>query len=200
MRGVFLRHGESIGNVWGGAYRDDMTNFLSLRGIKQAELSAYTIKELLGNGDSFDAVITSELTRSRQTAVISMQTLGDWKRSYTLDDRLNEWCSNTPDVPGIPWYDHEPSEDFWSRINDFYMHVLVPMNDLPINVFVVSHYYVMQALFELIRKDLGLENTVGEDIDPNNEGDIPNAIPFFYDTELKLPPQIILPGHNDRSR
>ena len=59
MKAILERHGESMGNVWGGAYADDKTNFLSLRGVKQAELSAYTISELIPH--EFDVVISSEL-------------------------------------------------------------------------------------------------------------------------------------------
>lgn len=195
MKAILERHGESMGNVWGGAYADDKTNFLSLRGVKQAELSAYTISELIPH--EFDVVISSELTRARQTATTIMQTMGSWQRAYTIDARLNEWCFMSPG--SAKWFEAEPEAVFFERVQSFYEEVWKPLEALPVTVLVVSHFYTMELLIQLIQRDLGQLDEIPSP-DPYAHAGIPNAIPFYYDTELGRPPEIVLPGYHDVAR
>jgi len=184
-----------MGNVWGGAYANDRTNFLSLRGVKQAELSAYTIAELIPH--QFDVVISSDLTRACQTATTIMQTMGDWKRSYTIDPRLNEWCFMSPGSE--KWFEAEPERLFMDRVVSFYDEVWKPLEALPVSVLVVSHFYTMDLLIQLIQRDLGLLDEIPSP-DPYVHAGIPNAIPFYYDSTTGRPPEIVLPGYNDVAR
>lgn len=193
MKIVFLRHGESMGNVWGGAYTDDRTNFLSLKGVKQAELASYDIQDRM---DDIDIVYMSELTRARQTAITVMQTAGNWKRKYELDARLNEWSWDGPASP--KWYTREKSIDFWNRVVDFWDEDIFPYWDDDVNLFITSHYYTMQASFEIIKDHFGMDNNVGQDLDPRAHGGIPNSVPFYFDTEKKELPQILLSGYKNR--
>lgn len=193
MKIVFLRHGESMGNVWKGAYKDDATNFLSLKGVKQAELAAYDIHEHMPD---IDIVYLSELTRARQTGITVMQAMGDWKRSYEIDGRLNEWSWDGPD--SSLWYTGEASEDFWDRINSFYQDRIVPYWDSDVNVLVTSHYYTMFGLFQLIRQTLDMDNAAYSELDPRAHADIPNSVPFHFNTENEELPQMLLSGYKHR--
>lgn len=193
MKIVFLRHGESMGNVWGGAYADDATNFLSLKGVKQAEIASYDIHDHMPN---IDIVYMSELTRARQTAITVMQSMGDWRRRYEVDGRLNEWCWDAK--PTEEWYKHEMSTLFWERVNNFYQECILPRWDEDINVLVTSHYYTMFALFQLIRQDLSLDHKAYTMLDPNSHGDIPNSVPFHFDTSTGELPRMLLSGYKNR--
>jgi bisphosphoglycerate-dependent phosphoglycerate mutase len=195
MKIVFLRHGESMGNTSGKFYDNDRTNFLSLRGILQAQLAAHTIKEYVGDSYPFDGVFDSELTRSGQTACITLQTLMEERDAIELDGRLNEWCFTANG--NNKWYLEESHPDFWERIESFYFNDIKPLLKTDVSYFVVSHYYTMLGLFQVMAKDHGLISEY-EPLSPNNDGEIPNAVPFFFDsTTDKLPH---MAGSKDKSR
>lgn len=193
MKIVFLRHGESMGNVWGNAYADDATNFLSLKGVKQAELAAYDIAEYMPD---IDVVYLSELTRARQTGITVTQSMGDWKRDYVVDGRLNEWCWMADG--GITWFEAEKSRDFWNRMDDFYHKEIYPHWDDEITMLITSHYYTMHGIFQLIRETLGMENVVHRELDPQAHSDIPNSVPFYFDSQSSELPQMLLSGYKNR--
>lgn len=68
---TFLRHGESVGNE-GGIYQGQSDFPLNQTGIAQAEaLAQYWVAE----GKRFDRIITSPLSRARQTAEIIAREL-----------------------------------------------------------------------------------------------------------------------------
>ncbi len=199
MKLILIRHGESMGNVWDNAYEDDTTNFLSLRGVKQAELAAYDIRRLCGIKDtSIDEVITTEATRARHTSTTSMQAMGDWKRHYIKDERLNEWGLSIP--PEEYWENREPQDEFRAKVNEWYDETIVGISNTNLCVLVVSHYYTMSVLFERFRIDLGLlDGPI--DLDSHEEGPvIPNAIPFYYDTMAGLDVDMIGPGYFSKRR
>jgi len=165
---VFIRHGESMGNVWVGAYKNEAANFLTIRGVKQVELAAI---DLIRRNIRFDHVVTSGLTRARQTATTLMQTMDDWQRHYVVEPRLNEWVK--------VGYVHDPSilvqdrKDFIQRVTDAYKEVIAPLDG---NVLVVSHFFVMEVLFELL--GFGEYGKIIHQL-PNDW--IPNAVPYVYE-------------------
>jgi len=137
---VLVRHGESMGNVWDGAYNDDRTNFLTLKGVKQAEIAGI---DLARKGFEFHQVITSRLTRAMQTSTIICQTMEDWKREYIIDPRLNE---------GEHKYGDELLVDFEARVEAAFEEVIRPSLKHG-NVLLVTHYFVMNKLFEILGID-----------------------------------------------
>lgn len=190
----FLRHGQSMGNAWYGAYENDATNFLTVRGVKQAELAAYTIQDVLGD-KKIDRVISSDMTRARQTAVTVMQTLGDWKRDYETSETLNEWCWNGR---GKEWYKDEDIHDAKARYEQAYREFVLPVASNE-NVLIVSHYYTMKSLFNIIKFDGRLDSPVTH-FDPFEHAGIPNAIPFYGAGLLDDDPIALMPGHKDVTR
>lgn len=153
-----VRHGESMGNVWPGAYQDDRMNFLSLRGMKQAELAGIDLER---RGLEFDHVITSGLTRARQTAAIIMQIMNDWQRQYESDDRLNE----------LDFEGGEIQRDHTNRVVAAMAETVMPMLETG-NVLCVTHHFTMQVIFDYLnidRKHVIAEGAI-----------CPNAVPFFY--------------------
>lgn len=189
MKLILVRHGESMANVWKPAYADDSTNFLSLKGVKQAELAGHTIDELVGD---VDIITSSKLTRARQTATTIMQTMGDWKRVYTTDQRLNEWCWTATDPTN--WTAAESSENFWGRLEDYFEEHVKPHYNTDVTKVLVSHYYTMTGLIELIKRSRGAEHVVGEELDPTNHGNIPQAMPFVFDTDSVATEPMMVPA------
>ena len=189
MKIILVRHGESMANVWGDAYDDDGTNFLTKRGALQAELAGYTVNDLV---EQVDMVTTSSLTRARQTATTIMHVMDDWKRIYNTDDRLNEWCWMSKEKE--KWYEAESSEQFWKRLESYYDEYIGDMWDEDVNLLIVSHYYTMVGLTEFIKQGCGAENTVGDKLDPANHGHIPNAVPFVFDTTLNQKEPMMVPA------
>jgi broad specificity phosphatase PhoE len=189
MKSIFLRHGESKANVWGGMYADDRMNFLSLRGAKQADLASYMINDLAPDG--IDVVYTSDLTRARHTTSVVMQGVDDWQRDYEQDERLREWCWMAPGHGN--WWDWEPENEFRVRIHEWFTEVLVPMWDYDITILVVSHYYTMEGLFDEIAIHQGRASDYTP-LDIHGHVAIPNAIPFWFDTDANDEPTMILPG------
>lgn len=194
MKLILIRHGESMGNIWDEAHRDDTTNFLTLRGVKQAELASYDIRRLCERHDtSIDEVITTEATRARHTATTIMQAMGDWKRHYIMDERLNEWGLEIP--PEDYWDKRENQDLFRAKVNEWYEETIVGINNTNLCVLIVSHYYTMSVLFERFRIELGLIEG-SYDLDSKDDGPtIPNAIPFFYDTQAGVDVEMIGPGY-----
>ena len=86
---VLVRHGESRGNVWSEANRDDRTNFLSMKGRMQAELAGM---ELAQDEFEFTEVISSNMTRARETMVTIMSAFpaDEHIRDYIIENDLNE--------------------------------------------------------------------------------------------------------------
>lgn len=190
MRIIFVRHGESMANVWHGAYdMSDSFNFLSLRGFKQAELAGLEIKEWL-NGGHINHVISSEATRAKQTATVIMQAIGDdhWKRDYSSDDRLNEWCFGAPDQEN--WWEWESREHFVDKIDVFYNEVLRPALEANSNdtYLIVSHYYTMSYLTQKIKNPDGM--SLDEKISYVNKDysrKINNAQPYYFFGDMAEP-------------
>jgi len=179
MKIIFLRHGESMGNVWNGAYNDDTTNFLSLRGTKQAELAGYTIDEW---GHDIDRVYCSNMTRAIQTATTVMQSSKQrWQRRYLCDSRINEWCHDAP--MGHNWHLHEDEQGFHDRVRSFFDDEIIPNWDSDMTLLVVSHCYTMLSLFDCI-KIYNRQCHSYTPLDPEWHPTIPNAIPYMFDTDI----------------
>lgn len=196
MKVVFLRHGESKANVWNKMYDDEDMNFLSLRGAKQADLASYTVADLM-MPHGIDHVYTSMSVRARQTGSIVMQGIGDWQRPYNKDERLNEWCYGCP--AHLNWWEWEPEESFRIRIRSFFDDAILPLWDTEATMLIVSHYYTMVGLFDEIgSKRNPLYGYVP--LDPHGEVKIPNAIPFWFDTESGKGPEMVLPGTKAKKR
>lgn len=199
MRIIFLRHGESMGNVWEGAYNNENANFLTIRGVKQAEIAAYEVDHLCKRyGLRIDEVVSSEAIRATQTATTVMQTLGDWKRHYVQDSRLNEWGYGL----GPNEFPHglEPQDDFKAKVNQWYDENIVPNLKSDMTFLVTSHFYTMSAFFERLDLDMGIK-AAPVDINSYEEGyTIPNSVPFFYDSFKLEPPVQITPGFFNKRR
>lgn len=176
---VLIRHGESMGNVWPEAYLNDETNFLTLRGVKQSELAGIDLNRA---GFKFDHVITSGLTRSRQTAIMIMQTMDDWQRHYVSDSRLNEWNMATHAFVDLKGVVIETENQHHLRCVAALEQIVLPALDTG-NVLCVTHWHTMGALF---RHLLGKKGKFSLDADPNR---IPNAMPYVYSPDN--------PGHLD---
>lgn len=178
-----------MANVWEGAYdMDDSFNFLSLKGVKQAELAGLEIKDWLGDSE-INHVISSNATRAKQTATIMMQAIGGdhWKRDYSSDDRLNEWCFGAPNQTN--WWDWESKHHFVSKIDSFYDDYLKSALEKNTNdVFlVVSHYYTMSYLIQKIYRPNMVDASKILLVDKNSKVRINNAQPYYYTTGMEIP-------------
>jgi broad specificity phosphatase PhoE len=138
-----VRHGESMGNVWPEAYRDDNKNFLSPYGVKQAELTGAYFKRM---GVDFREVVSSNLTRARHTCAIILHEIG-WQRAWLNVDALNE----------------VNKEQDKERVRLMFRDVKGLVGDGGIgNVLVVTHYHTMQVMFdELTGGDRQLVDSYG---------------------------------------
>lgn len=166
---VFIRHGESMGNVWVDAYKNEAANFLTIRGVKQVEMAAL---DLIRQGFKFEHVITSGLTRARQTATTLMQTMDDWQRHYVVEPRLNEWAKigHIHDTSILA----QDRNDFVQRVQEAFNDVIDPLHKQGNgNILVVSHFYVMEVIFYNILKVKKITNSLDSDW-------IPNAVPYIY--------------------
>ncbi len=130
-----VRHGESIGNVWEGAYQDDSCNFLSPYGVKQAQLCGEYFKR---RGITFKRIISSNKTRARHTTSIILQEMDDWQRAWDVDPDFDELLSSTHQV-------EECLEAF---------RIVLTYWDRSENLLIVSHYFVMQRLLEELGVDM----------------------------------------------
>lgn len=160
---VLVRHGESMGNVWSNAYADDRLNFLSLKGMKQAEMAGIDLHRA---DYEFAHVITSNLTRAMQTAVIIMQTMDDWKRHYEVVPGLNEL--NQQDHA---YNQEEVFHDFVNRVDEAWEDQVQPLLDDG-HVMCVCHHHVVQALIDILGVDRSRL--------PNNGTVTPNAMPIIW--------------------
>jgi len=188
MKIVFLRHGESMGNTNAKFYKDDRTNFLSLRGVLQAQLAAHSIKDLIGGDDPFDATFVSDMTRSGQTACLVLQTIMDTRDQLIRDPRLNEWGYNATNHN--TWYLAESPDVFWKRIESFYNETIAPVLDTNVTYLITSHYYTMKGLFGVLGVQSGYMDS-SPALDPHNADDIPNAVPFFWDSNTMDMPEMV---------
>lgn len=161
---VLVRHGESRGNVWSEANRVDETNFLSAKGRKQAEIAGM---DLADDQFDFSAVISSGMTRARETMVTIMTEFNadDHIRDYIIDDRLNE-CRNRSVA-------EEHQSGVFAVMNEIVMPELQQGN-----VLCVTHYFTMQAIFNYLETAQPPFNRRNLWCDGRN---IPNAMPFVYD-------------------
>jgi broad specificity phosphatase PhoE len=98
MEIVFVRHGESIGNVAkekGTSY--DASNIcLTSKGVEQATQTGKYL-EIFGN---FDVVITSPMLRCAETTEIIVRGLG-YRGDIIIDDRLIEWGNDFDPLEGL---------------------------------------------------------------------------------------------------
>jgi len=188
MKIIFLRHGESLGNTNHKFYKDDKTNFLSLKGVLQAQLAAHTIGDLFSNHDPFDATFVSDMTRSGQTACLVLQTIMDTRDHLIIDPRLNEWGFNATSQKD--WFLSEPETEFFQRIESFYNDAIGPIIDTDVTYLITSHYYTMKGLFDIIAMNSGLIESY-HPLDPYNANDIPNAIPYYWDSNTMAIPEMV---------
>ncbi len=148
-----IRHGESIGNVWEDAYRNDACNFLSPYGVQQAQLCGAYLKR---RGITFDHVISSNLTRARQTTAHLLAELGDWQRAWTIVPEFNELVGSIRVS--------ECLESFKAMLADW---------DGTGNLMCVTHYHVMEQFFKALDVDLSTLYGHGKIIY--------NAVPYRWD-------------------
>ena len=177
---VLVRHGESMGNVWIEAYRNDATNFCTIRGVKQAELAGLDLKRL---NLQFRHVFSSSLTRARQTAVIIMQMMGDWERHYEIDTDLNEWVKPShiketftdQNLVASGIWKAETEQEHHDRVKLALLNRILPTLEEG-NTLCVSHWYTMRQMFKIL-------------VEPHKESyesfdedkvKIENAKPYFY--------------------
>jgi phosphohistidine phosphatase SixA len=156
---VLVRHGESRGNVWSPANRDDRTNFLSKKGHKQAEIAGM---ELAQDEFEFKTTISSTMTRACQTLVTIMEQFPGLahQRIHVTDVRLDECRRKSVSE------DHKIG--VYAAMNDLIMPALAEGN-----VLCVTHYFTMQRIFDFLhikRHEFWCEGR-----------HIPNAMPLVYD-------------------
>lgn len=171
MKIVFLRHGECITNTHSYIEGQYAYNFLTLRGVKQAELAAMDMTER--GYTHFDAIYTSSKLRAMQTANTVLQTMGIHGTYPCIQEPLlNEWWD---DPKGLT------QDAFRKQISKFFNKVLKSVWLSDTTIMVVSHGYAMRVLFEEIQLYLGQIESLSENIHriPHHA---PNAMPFYYDT------------------
>lgn len=163
---VLVRHGESRGNVWSEANRDDRTNFLSAKGRKQAEIAGM---DLADDQFDFNAVISSGMTRARETAVTIMTAFNadDHVRDYIIDDRLNECRSR------------HVAEEHLTNVTLAMDEVVMP-ELLKGDVLCVTHYHTMQAMLAYLEAEYPPFRRRNIWCEGRN---IPNAMPFVYNDQ-----------------
>lgn len=153
MKTVYMiRHGRSMGNVWHGAYSNDMMNFLTEEGEVQAKMAGHKLNR---HGIKIEDWHCSELTRTRQTLALIATVQGDWKRQFNIHQELNEnhfWSDFVSEAK-------EGTELQKEKVREWTTNVLVPFLADPnrINVGIVSHYFTMQYLFNffMLRYNFG---------------------------------------------
>ncbi len=164
---VLVRHGESRGNVWSEANREDRTNFLSVKGRKQAEIAGI---DLATDDFTFSAVISSSMTRALETTVTIMSEFNadDHIRDYIIEDRLRE-CRK-----------RAVAEEHGIKVFEAMNEVVMPELEKG-DVLCVTHYHTMQAILHYLESSHPPFNRRNIWCDGKC---IPNAMPFVYDTEL----------------
>ena len=159
MKLVMVRHGESMGNVDPTAYKDDNRNFLSPHGEIQAQLCGSFLRK---NNHTFDRVISSNLTRARQTTLILLRYLApDAAHHWENQPRYNELFGNALlDEAG-------PRAQIAQGIQE----IIAGTG----SVLLVSHYYVMQEIFNALP-------VLPRNIASHGGKHVPNAVPFVWDS------------------
>lgn len=164
---VLVRHGESMGNHWKHAYKDDRTNFLSDIGVRQAEIAGLLLKRKDFN---FTYIVSSDLTRARQTTSTILINMGDWERHYEVDSNLNEFNQFAGEVL------EEHTDRVYKGMENFMS------NWIAGDAMCVTHHHTMERIFEYFK--------IPKDVITTYKGiRIPNAVPFIYD--LNNPSNII---------
>jgi len=153
---VFARHGETIGNV-NSNFGDHETSFLTLKGMKQAELGSIS---LIREPFQIEHYYTSKMTRAMQTCSIFMQMMGEY--DYTKMNRQE--CLNERH--------HQTHEEKIEEVNM----ILPTILDHTEPVLVVTHYFTMQAIFDSIPLNQDRNRMW------NGLKTVPHAKPFVYDT------------------
>ena len=163
---VLVRHGESRGNVWSEANKDDRTNFLSAKGRLQAEIAGI---DLATDDFDFNAVISSSMTRALETTVTIMSAFNadDHIRDYIIENGLRE-CRRKSVAD-------EHSKGVFRTMHKIVMPALEKGD-----VLCVTHYHTMQAIFDYLEQSHPPFNRRNIWCDGKC---IPNAMPFIYDTE-----------------
>lgn len=163
-----------MGNYWKPAYNDDRANFLSDIGIKQAEIAGLFLKRQNFN---FTYIVSSELTRARQTASTILINMGDWQRHYDIDPNFNEF------------------NQYGSQLfDDHYRKVSLAMESLfdkwqTGDALCVTHYHTMQQIFDYLK-------VPRHAIDSYQGKHVPNAIPFVYDMNDPVKIELMDPYHH----
>lgn len=170
---VLVRHGESMGNYWKPAYKNDATNFLSNLGVRQAEILGIYLKR---SGFNFKYIVSSNLTRARQTTAMALISMDDWQRHYEIDPNLNE-CHD---------YSSEGYTEDGNRVRQGVDNLLNNWTDG--DALCVSHYFTMQYIFDYLPPKR-------ENIESHHGKTIPNAVPFVFDLSdqskiIKLDPSL----------
>jgi broad specificity phosphatase PhoE len=155
---IFVRHGESMGNVWPEAYKDEQRNFLTPYGAQQAALCGSYFKRM---NYEFDHVICSTKTRALHTTAIILHQMDDWQRQWDIRPELDELHTSQGESPERVMLE---------------LPKLLSILRKDQNMLVVSHYHTMQALFDAAqvpRKNIG-----------SHEGrHVGNAVPFLWNLE-----------------
>lgn len=156
---VFARHGETIGNV-DPSFGDHETGFLTLKGMKQAELGSIS---LMREPFHIEHYYTSKMLRAMQTCSIFMQMMGE--NDYTKMNRQE--CLNERH--------HQTHEKKIEEVNQVLPTILKHTEP----VLVVTHYFTMQAIFDILELNQPRERMW------NGLKTVPHARPFIYDTETR---------------
>lgn len=141
----FVRHGESVTNLYPNQGIREKFSFLTARGVNQAQLCGSLLKE--HGYINFDYVLTSDLLRAKQTASIILEQID---KLYFMPQELEVWNE---------WkrYKGETLNDLDERVHkglDFYFPKLTEIKDehKPISL-IVTHYHVMQSFFRWFKID-----------------------------------------------
>lgn len=162
-----VRHGESMGNVWKEAYKADERNFLTPYGALQAELTGHWFKR---KEIQLDHVYSSNLTRARHTMAIILHETG-WQRPWLNLPALNELSD--PDNP-----------DEEARARGAFHNIFSAWAEG--NMLIVSHYHVMQVIFEYLPVER-------KNIESHGGHHISNGKVFMWDPEEEKNWQITCP-------
>jgi phosphohistidine phosphatase SixA len=150
-----IRHGESIGQVWYDAYKNDACNFLSPYGVQQAQFCGAYLKR---REITFGHVVSSNLTRARQTTSHILQELDDWQRTWSVVPEFNELVGSTRVTECVEAF--KALLIYWDGHG---------------NLMVVTHYHVMQQFFKALDIDVTTMHGQGKIIY--------NAVPYVWDPE-----------------
>lgn len=155
---ILVRHGQSLGQLWTGAYQNDETNFLSSAGVRQAEFAGEQIK---GQGiEHIDFVFCSELTRAKQTMMSILQRMDMLdKVAPVINPAINEREFLAQ---------QESIKSMLGRIIPYMDEHVIPLA-YDNNVLLVSHYYVMKCIFHHYADMYDV--------------DVKNADPYYWDLD-----------------